>query len=420
MGISVRGRADYWSPGDWNALCSMCGRKRKASSMVKNWQGLYRCPEHNEPRQPQDFARGIKDVITPPWIQPPPTPGGTDLFTKICNVDGQSAVPGLSIPGCMLPGNNVTTSVGIVVAPPPPAVSPPNVQTFITPGGGTWTKPPGAKNVTVTVIGGGGGASAGVSACGFGGGSNGPTGGGGAGYARVTYAASILPATVSLIVGAKGLGGISSASATPGVQHNNDTRTATDGGTSSFGVGTVYLQATGGTAAGIHGAGTIFIAGSGGVTANGADAGTGSNTTGPAGVAAPPASSSGAGSGGVGISGDVARTGFAGGAGPGGSPGGAGITSATTGGGAAVAGSGTNGSAGGSASAGGMDSTFPSQYSGTLTGGTGADGQNPGDGGAGGGPAITNNAGAFVAPGAVQGGPGGNGAPGQVIVTTTF
>lgn len=36
---------------------------------MRNWQGLYRCPEHNEPRQPQDFARGIKEVISPPWAQ---------------------------------------------------------------------------------------------------------------------------------------------------------------------------------------------------------------------------------------------------------------------------------------------------------------------------------------------------------------
>lgn len=69
MGGPVKGQADHLLLGDWNAACSMCGRKRKASQLVKNWQGQYRCPEHNEPRQPQDFARGIKENMGVPWAQ---------------------------------------------------------------------------------------------------------------------------------------------------------------------------------------------------------------------------------------------------------------------------------------------------------------------------------------------------------------
>lgn len=76
MPIPGTGQADYLDLGDWNCVCSMCGRKRKASKMVQNWQGMYRCPEHNEPRQPQDFVRGVSDDQTPPWTQPP----GTDQF----------------------------------------------------------------------------------------------------------------------------------------------------------------------------------------------------------------------------------------------------------------------------------------------------------------------------------------------------
>jgi len=65
------GRADFWALGDYNAVCSMCGRKRKASQLVKNWQGQYRCPEHDDVRHPQDFVRAVPDVQTPPWTQPP-------------------------------------------------------------------------------------------------------------------------------------------------------------------------------------------------------------------------------------------------------------------------------------------------------------------------------------------------------------
>lgn len=63
------GRADYYAQGDWNVACSECGRKRKSRQMVRNWQGQYRCPEHNEPRQPQDFARGVKDDMSVPFVQ---------------------------------------------------------------------------------------------------------------------------------------------------------------------------------------------------------------------------------------------------------------------------------------------------------------------------------------------------------------
>ena len=78
MGTPGKGRADFLDLGDWNAVCSMCGRKRKASQMVKNWQGMYRCPEHNEARHPQDFVRAVPDVQTPPWVQPP-----ADAYTNV-------------------------------------------------------------------------------------------------------------------------------------------------------------------------------------------------------------------------------------------------------------------------------------------------------------------------------------------------
>ena len=40
--------------------------------MKRHWQGYYLCPDHWEPRQPQDFVRGTKDVQHPPWTQPMP------------------------------------------------------------------------------------------------------------------------------------------------------------------------------------------------------------------------------------------------------------------------------------------------------------------------------------------------------------
>lgn len=93
------GDADYLALGDWNASCSMCNRKRKASELVKNWQGQWRCPEHNEPRQPQDFVRGVPENQTPPFTQ---IAGAT--FVTVCSFDDQTAIPRRAIPTCVRPG----------------------------------------------------------------------------------------------------------------------------------------------------------------------------------------------------------------------------------------------------------------------------------------------------------------------------
>lgn len=62
----------YYAPGDWNALCDICGLAYKASLLRKNWQGLMVCSRDFEPRQPQDFVRSVPDVQTPPWTRPRP------------------------------------------------------------------------------------------------------------------------------------------------------------------------------------------------------------------------------------------------------------------------------------------------------------------------------------------------------------
>jgi hypothetical protein len=108
VGWPIRGRADYLKLGSWNAACSMCGRKRKADEMVRNWQGLYRCPEHDEPRQPQDFARGVKEDMGVPWSQNP-----APAFVYLCSVNTQSAVAGVGAAGCMVVGNPIWDPYGV-------------------------------------------------------------------------------------------------------------------------------------------------------------------------------------------------------------------------------------------------------------------------------------------------------------------
>lgn len=83
MTSPARGRADYWKPGDWNVLCYQCGRKRKAGEVMRYWQGYWVCPEHWEPRQPQDFVRAVKENIAPPWVQPPGLAGIPQLYITL-------------------------------------------------------------------------------------------------------------------------------------------------------------------------------------------------------------------------------------------------------------------------------------------------------------------------------------------------
>lgn len=92
------GQADYYKEGSWNANCSFCGRKRKGDELVLNWQGFWVCPEHNPPRQPQDFVRAVPDNPAAPFIQHP-----GDDFAEFCTANGTSAVPGYAMPGCMIP-----------------------------------------------------------------------------------------------------------------------------------------------------------------------------------------------------------------------------------------------------------------------------------------------------------------------------
>jgi hypothetical protein len=94
-----RGRADYLKLGDYNAECSMCGRKRKASYLVQNWQGMWRCPEHNEPRNTQDFVRNPPAEKPPPWIQP-----HRQVFVYVCSPNGRTAIVGAATVGCAVVG----------------------------------------------------------------------------------------------------------------------------------------------------------------------------------------------------------------------------------------------------------------------------------------------------------------------------
>lgn len=71
------GRSDYYAKGDYNTICDICGFKYKASRLKKRWDGFMCCEKDWEPRNAQDFVRGVKDVQALPWTRPEPP----DKFT---------------------------------------------------------------------------------------------------------------------------------------------------------------------------------------------------------------------------------------------------------------------------------------------------------------------------------------------------
>jgi hypothetical protein len=79
--------------GNWNAICDVCGREFRASQMTQRWDGLMVCKDDWEPRQPQDFVRGVADKIAPPWVRPEPRGGG------IAGSSGDTFIPTGSGPG---------------------------------------------------------------------------------------------------------------------------------------------------------------------------------------------------------------------------------------------------------------------------------------------------------------------------------
>jgi hypothetical protein len=57
-------------PGNFWRCCDVCGFNYRASETTKRWDGLIVCREDYEPRHPQDFVRGRKDVQAIPNPRP--------------------------------------------------------------------------------------------------------------------------------------------------------------------------------------------------------------------------------------------------------------------------------------------------------------------------------------------------------------
>jgi hypothetical protein len=68
-----------YKPGDYNAICDVCGFKHKASQLKQRWDGLMVCAEDFETRHPQDLIRIPTENPAVPWSRPEPTDDFIDV-----------------------------------------------------------------------------------------------------------------------------------------------------------------------------------------------------------------------------------------------------------------------------------------------------------------------------------------------------
>ena len=91
------GRADYLKLGDWNARCYRCGAKFKGSQLRRTWNNLMVCQRDWEPRQPQDFVKGVIENPVPPFVRNP-----EGVFLGPCTQNGTSALPDAAVADCAI------------------------------------------------------------------------------------------------------------------------------------------------------------------------------------------------------------------------------------------------------------------------------------------------------------------------------
>lgn len=91
------GKADYLKLGSWNALCDRCGKKFKGDELRKTWDGLFTCAKCWEPRQAQDFVRGVVEHPEPPFVRKPP-----DVFLGSCGPAGRTSIADVCVAECWI------------------------------------------------------------------------------------------------------------------------------------------------------------------------------------------------------------------------------------------------------------------------------------------------------------------------------
>ncbi len=72
------GAEKFFRMGSFYRVCERTGFVTRAENTRREWQGLIVSKRVFEPRQPQDFVRGVQDIQTVPLPRPRPT----DVFIE--------------------------------------------------------------------------------------------------------------------------------------------------------------------------------------------------------------------------------------------------------------------------------------------------------------------------------------------------
>ena len=83
--------------GDYNAICDSCGRKFKASTMHRRWDGLFVCKEDFEYKHPQLSLKVRGDKQQVPVPRPEPV---QDTFINVCYVWQSSGYSDIATADC--------------------------------------------------------------------------------------------------------------------------------------------------------------------------------------------------------------------------------------------------------------------------------------------------------------------------------
>ena len=90
--------SNYYKHGEWNAICDVCGKEYKSSSLRKRWDGFMVCHKDWEERHPMDSMKAHPEHTKVPWVRDDSTEaGGTDIsgnvFPIALNPATATAVP---------------------------------------------------------------------------------------------------------------------------------------------------------------------------------------------------------------------------------------------------------------------------------------------------------------------------------------
>lgn len=86
-----------YKPGQWKAICDVCGFEFYSSELKKRWDGLMVCHEDFEHDHPQKFLKVKEYSVGVPWSRPEPE----DEFLKVCYPYSSQCYADISEADCM-------------------------------------------------------------------------------------------------------------------------------------------------------------------------------------------------------------------------------------------------------------------------------------------------------------------------------